>query len=373
MSTFRHPNLSPNVGLADLSGVAKVFYHLRSRFYPVEFADLCTLIDEIVLRDHIILVGKTATTPRQYLDAISQLTDAGVFQYLAEPVTPQRLARQSAELIAAADAASQRGLTKATVEDAELEITRLLGAEVKLRRPATILMRNLHNFGVSRRPKFEHSIVDLVSKNQQLARDARRLHAEILRNGPPRRGFVHVDAPPLSLAVLKSAASFEQLIERILDVRDQQARLRADTAVLHERLCDPRTSLAEEETLLRDWEGKWRKSWDGAVAARLLICNTSAQLIGKTIGIVSALNAPSWSEGFSKAAGTIKDFHDATSLRALRPLHTPVRDYLLTTRKQMAAAISRVWEQDPAVIDALMHEISAPSSLWRKVIRVERP
>jgi hypothetical protein len=158
-----------------------------------------------------------------------------------------------------------------------------------------------------------------------------------------------------------------------LDIRDQQARLRADTTFLHERMCDPRTSQAEQAVLLRDWEAKWRKSWDGAVAARLLICNTSAQLIGKTIGIVSALRAPSWAEGFSKAVDTIKNLHEATSLRALRPLHTPVRDYLLTNRSQMAAAVSRIWEQDPAAIDALMREIAAPNSLWRKVVRVERP
>ena len=89
-----------NVGLADLSGVAKVFYHLRYGFYPVEFADLCTLIDEIILREHIILVGKLETTPPQYLDAIAQLRQAGVFQLLAEPVFPRRITPPPAELIA---------------------------------------------------------------------------------------------------------------------------------------------------------------------------------------------------------------------------------------------------------------------------------
>lgn len=373
MSVLRHQSMPPNVGLADLSGVAKVFFHLHSRFYPVEFADLCTLLEEIILRDHIVLVGKLETTPRCYLDAIEPFRRAGVFRLLAEPVIPQRVAPQPAELVEAATAARQRGFTKATLEDADLEITRLLGAEVKLRIPATILMRNLHNFGVSRRPKFEHAIVDLVHRNRQLANDARRLHAEIQRTGPPKRGFVHLDAPPLALAVLKSSGSFEQVKERILDARDSQARLRADTTILHEQLKDPRTSLDEHAALLRDWEQKWRRSWDSAVATRLLICNTSTHLIAKAINIVSALGAPSWTEAFSKAVGVVRDFHEATSLRALRPLHTPVRDYLLSTRDQMSAAISRLWEQDPATIDLLMREIAAPNSLWRKAIRIERP
>ena len=99
--------------------------------------------------------------------------------------------------------------------------------------------------------------------------------------------------------------------------------------------------------MLRDWEQKWQKSWENAVAARMYICNTSAHLMGRALSIVSALSAPTWPLAFSNAVGVINDLGEATSLRALRPLHTPVRDYLLSTRSQMAAAISRVWEKDP--------------------------
>lgn len=373
MSIFSHATLRPNVGLADLSGVAKVFHDLRYRFYPVEFADLCTLIDEIVLREHIVLVGKLETTPTKYLRAIDQLRQAGVFQLLAEAVMPRRVEAPPAELIAAATDASLRGLTRATVTDADLEITRLLGAEAKLRAPATILMRNLHNFGVSRRPRFEHGVTDLVHRNRRLAWDARQLHAEIQRNGPPRRGFTQVDAPPLALAALKRAATFEQLIERILDLRDAHAQLRADTTFLFEQLTNPRTSLTEHAALVRDWEIKWRKSWDGTIATRMYICNTSATLIARGYNIVAALGAPSWAAAFSRAAAIVNDLHEATSLQALRPLHTPVRDYLLSTREQMAAAISRVWEKDPRAIDDLMGQLAGPNSLWRKAFRFERP
>ena len=224
MPLLQHPSVPINVGLADLSGVAKIFYHLRYRFYPVEFADLCTIIDEIVLRDHIVLVGKTETTPKRYLDAIEPLIAADVFRLLAEPVRPQRVAPPSAPLLTAARAAAASGLTMADVADADLEVTRLLGAEAKLHLPATVLLRNLHNFGVNRRPKFEHTVVDLVQRNRRLAADARALHAEIQRHGPPVRGFVHLDVPPVALAVFKSAASFEQVIERILDLRDASAQ-----------------------------------------------------------------------------------------------------------------------------------------------------
>ena len=73
MLVHHHSSIQPNVGLADLSGVAKVFYHLRFRFYPVEFADLCTLIDEIILRDHIVLVSHDGL-PASRMSAVLPLT-----------------------------------------------------------------------------------------------------------------------------------------------------------------------------------------------------------------------------------------------------------------------------------------------------------
>ncbi|MBY0562435.1 hypothetical protein, partial [Hyphomicrobium sp.] len=265
MVLIKHSAFPPNVGLADLSGVSKIFYHLRQRFYPVEFADLCTLIDEIVLRDHIVLVGKTETTPKHYLAAIQPLIDEGVFHVLTEPFRPVRTEASSTAMRAAAQAAGRDMLTAASIEDADLEVTRLLGAEAKFGRPATVLLRNLHNFGVNRRPKFEHGIIDLVHRNRRLADDARTLHTEIQRNGVPARGLVKLDVPPLALNVLKNSASFEQVIERLLDMRDTASELRYDTSVLVERLSNPATTLDQQADLTRKWEMKWRKSWDDAI------------------------------------------------------------------------------------------------------------
>ena len=93
----------------------------------------------------------------------------------------------------------------------------------------------------------------------------------------------------------------------------------------------------------------------------------------KGANIVTALGAPTWGAAFHKGLSLMKDLNEATSLLALRPLHTPVRNYLLSTRKQMSASIARVFEKDPVVIDRLMQQIAAPSSLWRKAFRVERP
>lgn len=374
MVVLKHSAFPPNVGLADLSGVSKIFYHLRQRFYPVEFADLCTLIDEIVLREHIVLVGNVETTPGRYIKAIQPLIDAKVFQILAEPFRPIRTEISSAALLAAAQAAGRDGLTAAMVQDADLEVTRLLGAEAKFGRPATVLLRNLHNFGVNRRPKFEHGVIDLVQRNRRLADDARALHAEIQRNGVPVRGFVHLDVPPLALAVLKNSASFEQVIERILDMRDMASVLRHDTSVLIERLSNPATTVEMHAELIRNWEKKWRKSWDSAIAEKIFICNTSTAFLAKGAELVRSLgDIQSWSDAALKGIALFRDVREATSIDALRPVHTPVRNYLLSSRGEMKAVVSRVFEKDPQVIDTLMKRLAAPNSLWRKAFRIESP
>ncbi len=374
MALLRHSAFPPNVGLADLSGVSKSFFHLRYQFYPVEFADLCTLIDEIVLRDHIILVGKVGTTPQKYLDAIKPLVDAGVFQILAEAFRPAKTETSSAALRAAAKAANSDGLTAALVEDADLEVTRLLGAEAKFGTSSTVLLRNLHNFGVNRRPKFEHSIIDLVQRNKRLAMDARALHAEIQRHGVPARGFVQLDVPPLALTVLKNSASFEQVIERLLDLRETASELRNDTSILYERLLHPGTSVELHAELIREWEKKWRKSWEEAIAGKIFICNTSTTMLSKCFELVRSLgDIQSWHEAVMKGIGVLGDVREASSVDALRAVHTPVRNYLLSSRAEMNAAVSRVFEKDPEIIDALMQRLAAPNSLWRKAFRIERP
>lgn len=373
MPEFGGLSFPPNVGLADLSGVGKVFHALRYRFLPIEFADLCTLIDEIVLRDHIVLVGKRSTTPQKYQDAIAQLISAGVFRLQLESTPIQRIARPPPALLEASHAASVGGLTAATVIDADLEVTRLLGAEAQLKIPATVLLRNLHHFGVARRPRFEHAICDLVRKNKKLAEDAFFLHAEIQTYGPPVRGFIGVNVPPLALSVLERSHSFEQVIERILDLRAELAELRIDALRLHEQLADPNTTVDRQKELLRAWDRKWRKSWDNATANRVLIANTSVGLLARSAALVRALGTHAWGDAFVQGVSVLKDLREAEGTRALRQLHTPVRNYLLSSREQMSASVSRVFETDPKKIDRLMRQIAAPSSLWRNAFRFEQP
>lgn len=361
--------LPTNVGLADLSGVGKIFYHLRYRFLPVEFADLCTLIEEIVLRDHILLIGKGATTPKHYVDAIEPLIRAQVFQFNLKSTPIGRIERPSISALNASHSAYVQGLTKSTITDADLEITRLLGAEADLKIPATVLLRNLHNFGVARRPRFEHVLCDLVERNKKLARDAQSLHGEILRYGPPARGFVNLNLPPLALAVFERAASFEKVIEMILDLRAALTDLRNETRALNEQLSDPATPFEDFDRLIQEWETRWRMSWNTALASPMYVANTSVALLIRSGLVVKSLCTGEWAGAFKDGAGVLKDIYNEAQLRALRPLHRPVANYLNSSRNQMREHVSRVFETDPDRVDIMMHRLAAPKSLWRQAFR----
>jgi len=185
---------------------------------------------------------------------------------------------------------------------------------------------------------------------------------------------VQLDVPPLALTVLKNSASFEQVIERLLELRDTVSVLRDDTTVLIEQLSNPATSLELQSELTRAWEKKWRKSWEEAVSDKIFICNTSTAMLAKGYELVrSFADIGSWQHAVVKGIALLGDVQEATTANALRPVHTPVRNYLLSSRGEMKAIVSRVFEKDPVVIDALMRRIAAPNSLWRKAFRVERP
>ena len=57
---------SPNVGLADARGIACTLQTLLSQFRALEFADLCAIIEEIVLRERIVVTGQIARFQASY-------------------------------------------------------------------------------------------------------------------------------------------------------------------------------------------------------------------------------------------------------------------------------------------------------------------
>ncbi len=154
--SYRYRSDSSNLGLLDARGTAQILNSLSARFSAVEFADFCTVAEELVLRDQIIVVGKLGKLPRHLRLTLQPLLDAGVLVSPGEAFCVPELPSDPRQLRATARAI-ERGLTTATIEDATYEARRLLGGEAHFGVVATPLLRQLQHFGLVRRPCVENT------------------------------------------------------------------------------------------------------------------------------------------------------------------------------------------------------------------------
>ena len=185
-------DLPLNKGLLDARSTGRTLVDLRRSFYPVEFFDLCSMIEEIVLRDEIILVGKFGLLPKEYRAALQPFIDSGVFRICLSSTQILKADATDAGLRQAAQQAIRSGLTNTSLFDGDFAVTRLLGAEIDLRVPTIPLLQHLHNYQFFRRPVLDHTICDLVTRYEDLrtraeqakAIDSRRLALKAV-NIPP--------------------------------------------------------------------------------------------------------------------------------------------------------------------------------------------
>jgi hypothetical protein len=208
--------LSPNLGLLDARATGRTLCELHRHFLAVDFFDLCSMIEEIVLRERIILVGKFGKLPRDYRAALQPLIDAHVFEICIERVALKKLHTVAPTLIAAGKLAHESGLTSSTVSDADFEVTRLLAAEIDLRVPTIPLLRHLHNYGFTRRPAVDHAVCDLSGRFG----DIHSMAEERLRFEARRLRVPHISVPPIALEVVQNARRMDRLVTAILEKRD---------------------------------------------------------------------------------------------------------------------------------------------------------
>ena len=232
--------LSPNTGLFDARGTAQVLCSLSARFSAVEFADFCSIAEEIVLRDQILLVGKFDKLPKPMRLALQPLLDAGVFVSPREAFAVPELPTDPRQLRASA-LAVERGLTTATVADATYEASRLLGAEAHFGVAATPLLRQLQHFGLVQRPVVENTMWDLAAQYKRMT-DVATEHRRRLQ---AYAALPQISVPPIALQAIQNSKTFEQVLTAVLELRDEFASLRNQLREIEERLREGRLTPAQ--------------------------------------------------------------------------------------------------------------------------------
>ena len=366
LSAFAPSALSPNLRLLDARATGRTLSELHHMFLPVDFFDLCSMIEEMVIRPKIVLVGKFDKLPKQHRLALQPFVDARVFEICVDRIAIRKLQTVSPQLIAAGRQAFERRLTSSTIADADFEVTRLLAAEVSLRIPTIPLLRHLHNYGFTRRPAVDHAVCELSARYG----DIRSMAEEQLRFEAQRTRVPHMSVPPIALQVMQRARYPDDLPQAILEIWHEHSELRTMMTDLAERLGDPALEFERHLRLVRQWERRWQEVADTSVGPTMGLGLSSYGALAHGVEFVTAFEAEHW---FGIAASALRLVRDAGHfLRGLvfRPMHYSVRNYLRTGHRGMAAAVGRLYGISPSVVHRQLVAVGTSTSVWRAALDI---
>lgn len=354
-----------NKGLLDARNTGRTFYDLSQRFYPVEFFDLCTMIEQMILRDEIVLVGKFDRLPRDYTRALKPFIDAGVFKICIDAYPIDKSLATDQELRILAQRVRRSGLTSASLDDGDYAVTRLLGAEITLRIPTTPLLQHLHNYQFFRRPVLDQTVCDLVSRYSDISERVQRVKAADFR----RARLKPIPIPPIALLVLQRAHNYEKLREQILTIRDHFRPLREEMNRLSNILADPNLSSQKFFQLIEKWENNWIKASDFGAPSIMEIGISTSELLEGGKELATAYKTGATVGTVITALKLVKFASSLTGNGTLRPVHLSVNNYIRTHPRQMIVAASRVFQTDPIIMKRQMEAVASPSAnLWREAI-----
>lgn len=368
---LQRDGLEPNIGLLDASGTAKIFHNLSHRFYAVEFADLCTIAEEIVLRDKIIIVATWGTLPSYLLDKLKPFIDAKVFIPYQERFTLPALPSAATPIIAASDYAIRQRLTSATTNDVDFEMRRILGAEEHTGYAATPLLRQLHYFGLMQKPQLENTICDLAAQYRRISDLAERIRYE--QQSFARMPFISL--PPIALEALQRCRYIDEFPSALLDMRDKYAQLRKALLELEAQLMSHDLSHEEKFELQANWREKWQKTTQEMGRSQLALARTAVPLIKNGISLLGASTLGEPSGMMMAGIEAIQDVAmPALWSKKIRTVHKSVRNYFRTTDEEKRRVVARLFEYDFVQLEGDMRAlIQGPSSPWIMALKRQPP
>ncbi len=372
---FSGPN---NLGQLDLSGAGKTLHHFYSGYLPVECADLFTMMEMIVLHEKIILIGKPQTTPFHYQEKLKPFIEEGVFAFNRTPFPTQTLVKPDLNIIHAAEQAHSQKLTMTSIEDANYEVSRTLGAEKFLGIQSTPLLRNLHNFGYQTKPRIEHHYCSLYNEYRELAREA-----ALIKDIDFRRALIPeqmMPIPPIALEVLQACQTIDDLPNAMLEVREKYKYMRKKYANYLEMFADPKTRGIQIAAATYDWRNSFSyirdKVQKGSIGLGLtsdvllqdpeLIIKSGVAYITKDVSTVVET-------GFD-VIKALKENYFSAEVRRLRPIHLTVRNYFKSEPELISNELSRLFLMNPTEIHrAWLNLASMRSNVWHQTTRLNNP
>lgn len=374
MALLDYAQMTGNIGLLEARGTGEIFHSLTNRFYAVEFADLCTVAEEIVLRDKIFLVGKWHKQPSYIKIALKPFIDDGVFEPLNSPFQIPNLPRQPDSVLEKVKSAIYNNLTATSITNTEFEAARIQGAEQYYGVASSPLLRQMQYYRVDQKSSFDHNMCDLFSQYKQ----AKQIAEQMRRRYQYIANLPYINIPPIAVTAFKRSKYFEDVVYEILQLRSDFSHLRKHFAEIQTQLLEPKISPNEKHRIETVWVKRWQKLTENISAPhKVSLGNTIKPLLkhsakfglsyifGDEVAISDSIKDSS-----EEFANEIIDYGQSyLNQKILRPVHRSVNNYLTTTDEELRTQVSRIFQKDMNKINSDMRALTQlPTSPWMQSV-----
>ena len=333
--------------IVDSSGLLKTLQGALQGGYRREeqlltILDFLALAEGVVLNDKLVVVeaglgfnsgnnrhSRSGTDDEDlgWHELIRPLEEAGIIDAKPVAIKAKRLPDQDAR---------RSGVD----QDAWFETGRIVAAEKELKIPALPMMRQRAVYQTFSNSTLHHCTTDLVGKYEDL-KDALmefRFHREL------KGQFITLPIPPIGMKVLSRCENREDLVNGILELRDEYAALRKALRNLREDLADPHISPAKKSNLL----AKWVKSWNTLATyddhlSMIELANTTTGMLDSERELAANAAAAVTLNQEGLLSALMSRGIEAISAWRVRVLHQTAKHYLNTTDHTMAKRTESVF------------------------------
>lgn len=273
-------------------GLVAAFHGMREKCHFLDLLDFCTLAEALVLNDQIEIVCdiEFAYSLSQHSTLVT-LQDAGVvstitthrgkddgskvplttkFGLRLDPLESNRFALQDDKRV------ERKPLGTFSMDQILDEATSLLRAERELGISALPMRRFSSLYIPNARVREEHSVCDLMGRYSELASNLQQWREKSRHALTP---LLIAQIPPIPVTVLERATTGMDLLNLILEVRDEFSSLRKSLADLRRDLSDQEIPPKEKRKLILSWHQSWLTLNKFGEGADIAVANTTNQLI----------------------------------------------------------------------------------------------
>jgi hypothetical protein len=248
--------------LVDFSGFCKTLGGLSSSFSLLEFVDYCAILEGMVLHDRLIVIGNSYGIEK-WNELLDPLEKAGVIHKYGKstkifsPGEPPGQVRSEVDFnVESMNRRYKRNkIARSTHTDSWYEAGRLLGAEKQLGCTSLSLIRQGPYYEKYSQARPQHTVTNLLAKYRDLSDALLEIRKQ---NRLLYDQFILVPIPPIPLLAFKRSKSFDEILVRTLEIREDFRKLRESLRLLRADLHDETIPPVKKKMIINSWQKSWK-------------------------------------------------------------------------------------------------------------------